>query len=150
MVMVYQIRVKKILLILTTVLLVFLNRPMQAHASGFLVIGGNRHHEHAYRAVVVSGNRYYYDQGVFYTGYPGNYVVVDAPYGAVIYDIPIGYEQVEIEGNNYYRYHNVYYRHNHRGYEVVRVQEHHDQGEHRGGQGDDRHDHGNDHRDDRR
>ena len=119
--MTYQ-HMKNALLVLLIFVAFFLNRPLPAHASGSLVVN-NRHHGGGYTEVMVSGDRYYYDRGIFYTGSPGNYVVVEAPEGAVVYDVPTGYEQVIIEGHPYYRYHNVYYRPLHGRYEVVRIKE---------------------------
>ena len=71
---------------------------------------------------------YYYNQGIFYTGTPDHYVVVEAPVGAVVYSVPAGYEQVVVDGNPYYRYRDVYYRHGPRGYEVARVEKSHEHG----------------------
>jgi hypothetical protein len=114
-----------------------LNQPTSAHASGSLIVdSGHRHGR--YTEVVVGSDRYYYDAGLYYTGGPGNYVVVDAPVGAVIYNVPANYERVEVNGERYYRYHNTYYRHNGRGYEVVRVEQAHDHGyDHGYGRGND-------------
>ena len=120
--------VKRGLLILSILLMVLFNQPTQAHASGNLILDGGGHrdrHEEGrngrYTEVVVGSDRYYYDGGVFYRGNPGNYVVVQAPVGAVVYSVPSGYERVEIEGVSYVRYGNVYYRPAGRGYEVVQI-----------------------------
>ena len=126
--------IKRMLWVIPVVLLVFMNQPIQAQASGSLVISNNQHGPR-YTEVTVRGSRYYYNYGIYYTGSPDNYIVVEAPEGAIIHNVPLGYESVIIEGNNYYRYHDVYYRHGWRGYEVVRVKEH-DHGPQRGGERD--------------
>jgi hypothetical protein len=136
---------KKVLLVASVILMVLFNLPIQASASGSLVI--DRGHHTRYTQVIVDSNRYYYDDdGIYYTGGPGNYVVVQAPVGAVIYR-PIQYEQVEIEGIIYYKYHNTYYIPSGRGYQVVNIN---DRGHHHGqGHGHDK-GHGNGHDNGRR
>ena len=58
----------------------------------------------------------------------GGNPVIEAPAGAVVYDEPVSFELVEIDGFRYYRHNNVYYRpHFGGGYEVVRIKEHHDE-----------------------
>ena len=131
----YVNNVRRTALIGSLLLLVFLNQPTPAYASGVLVVGDrDRYHRHGeYREVVVSGNRYYYNQGIFYTGSPGNYVVTEAPVGAVVYEAPVGYEVVYIDGAKYYKRNNVYYKpHFGGGYEVTRMREHRDEDRHRG------------------
>jgi hypothetical protein len=114
--------VKKVLLISTIVSMGLLYGPMQAQASGVLVVNRGQHESQGrYTEVVVGNGRYYYDQGVFYTGNPGHYVVTEAPAGAVVYSLPSGYERVDIDGASYVRYRDVYYRPAGRGYEVVRI-----------------------------
>ena len=130
-----QSNIKKMLLMFSVAWLVFLIQPMQTQASGVLVVGekGRHHNADGYLEVRVSGDRYYYNQGSFYTGYPGSYVIVEPPPGAIIYELPGGYEQIMIDGNIYFRYHEAYYRPLHRGrYQVVRIKDFHDRGQHRG------------------
>ena len=134
--MIYKNKASNVLLMSIFVLLLLINQPMQVHASGTLVVGDReRHHGHGeYVAVMVSGNRYYYNQGIFYTGSPGSYIAIEAPVGAIVYDEPASFEVVYIEGVRYYRNNNIYYRPHFGGrYEVVRIKEHHDEGDHRGG-----------------
>ena len=76
-------------------------------------------HQPRYRHVVVGDSTYYYNGGVFYTGSPGNYVVVEAPDGAVIYDTPPDYQTVVIDGDEYFLSHGVYYRREGRGFRVM-------------------------------
>jgi len=141
--------VKKGLLILSILLMGVFNQLTQVHASGFLIVDGRDHrdrHEEGrngrYTEVVVGSDRYYYDAGVFYRGDPGNYVVVQAPVGAIVYSVPPGYERVEIDGVLYLRYGDVYYRPAGRGYEVVRIEKAREHG--------DNHWRGGDRRDERR
>ncbi len=119
----------KNLLIVLILFMAILNQPTQAHASGILVLDGGHRHER-YAEVVVGGGRYYYNEGVFYTGDPGHYIVVEAPVGAIVYSAPPSYERVEIDGVLYFRYRDVYYRPAGRGYEVVRIERSRDQGHH--------------------
>ena len=120
--MCYGNNVRKVLLVSLVALTGLVYQPMQAQASGVLVVDRGRHERQGgYTEVVVSGGRYYYDQGVFYTGTPGHYIVTDAPVGAVVYSVPSGYEQVDIDGAHYVRYRDVYYRPSGRGYEVVHI-----------------------------
>jgi hypothetical protein len=122
----------KTILAASALLMVLCNLPIQAQASGTLVVGERSHHVR-YTEVMVGGSRYYYDNGLYYTGGPGNYIVVEAPVGAVIYREPAHYQQVEINGGVYYKSHNTYYRRSGRSYEVVRIQDdyRHDNGHHR-------------------
>jgi len=121
--------VKKWLLIVSILLLGLFNQPTQVHASGNLILNGGDHrdrHEEGrngrYTEVVVGNDRYYYDTGVFYRGDPGNYVPVEAPVGAVVYEVPSGYERVDIDGVSYVRYGSVYYRPVGHGYRVERIE----------------------------
>ncbi len=134
--MCHKSNVKKALLIFSILLMVYLDQPTQAHASGVIVLDGG-HRPERYAEVVVGGGRYYYNEGIFYTGDPGHYVVVEAPVGAIVYSVPPSYERVEIDGVLYYRYQDVYYRPAGHGYEVVRMEKSRENGENhwRGGEG---------------
>jgi len=112
--------VKKALFIFIFLFMGFLNQPPQARASGALIFNGGHHG--GYTEVVAGSGRYYYNGGVFYTGAPGNYVAVEAPVGAVVYNVPSGYERVNVGGVVYYRYRDVYYKPEHRGYRVARIE----------------------------
>ena len=128
--MVYKNSINKSLLMFSIVLLVLFNQSKQAYAWFFDFgwrDGGHRYG--SYTQVVVGGDRYYYDAGIFYRGNPGNYVVVEAPVGAVVYNIPPGCERVEEDGAVYFVYGDVYYRPVRHGYEVIRIgRPHHGQG----------------------
>ncbi len=126
--MFYQNQLRTSLLTVVSLFMVFLMRPTLTHASWYLSVGDRDRQHGRYTQVVVGPDRYYYDQGVFYTGTTGHYVAVEAPVGAVVYSVPTGYERVAIDGNDYYRYRDVYYRHGPRGYEVARVEKSHGQG----------------------
>jgi Family of unknown function (DUF6515) len=142
----YRNDVKKVLLIVSILLMVLFNQPTQAHAWFFNFGARDDRDRHGrYTEVVVGSDRYYYDGGVFYRGSPGNYVVVEAPAGAIITNIPSGYEQVNIDGVVYLRSGNVYYRHRDRGYEVVRIDRSREHGDHHDLGGDRRDDHRDDH-----
>ena len=139
--MFYENHIRTSMLIVSILFMAFFIRPTETSASGYLSIGDRDRHQGRYAEVVVGSNRYYYDQGIFYTGTPDHYVVVEAPVGAVVYSVPAGYEQVVIEGNVYYRYRDVYYRHGTRGYEVARVEKSHEQGRDNGHGQDENHRH---------
>ena len=118
----HKYNVKQVSMMGAVLLIVLFNQPTQVQASANLSFDGGHHDRHGrYTEVVVGNSRYYYDQGVFYTGDPGHYVVIEAPVGAVVYNVPSNYERVEIDGAHYFRHGNVYYRPSGRGYEVVRV-----------------------------
>jgi hypothetical protein len=121
---------KKLLLMSFVLALVYLNQPTRAYAWFFDWGWGDHHENRGYSAVIVGDNRYYYNDGVFYSGAPGSYVVVGAPVGAVVYDVPPGFARVDIDGDDYYVYHDVYYRPYGRGYRVVeRPQRHEHEGQ---------------------
>ena len=80
---------------------------------------------------VVGNDKYYYNGVYFYVGKTTDVTAaVEAPEGAVVKDLPSGYETVEVDGTPYRRYHDVYYRPEGHGYRVVRMnrpEEHHDE-----------------------
>ena len=64
-----------------------------------------------YRRIVIGSAAYFYYNGVFYTPVPGNeYVVVEAPVGAVVESIPSDAAQIELEGQKCVEYNGVIYR----------------------------------------
>jgi hypothetical protein len=138
---------KMILMIFPVLSVILFNQPTQAYA-WFFNLGWGGHHDRdaGYSEVVIGDSRYYYNQGVFYTGGPGAYVVVaQAPVGAVVDAIPAGFEQVEIDGVVYYRYHDVYYRHAGNRFQVIeRPHEHGDEHWRGGGEQRER-EHGDEH-----
>ena len=139
--------VQKAIPVLFVFLMVLFHQPTKAHA-WFFNFGesGHRDERARYTQVDVGSNRYYYNAGVFYSGDPGHYVAIDAPVGAIVYNVPSGYERDEIDGVVYYRYGDVYYRPNGNRYEVVRIDKSRTHGQNHW-QGDDHRDnHQNDHR----
>ena len=54
--------------------------------------------------------RYYTDDdGVYYVKSNNNYIVVDPPVGAIVYELPYGFEEVTINGTKYYQVDDNFY-----------------------------------------
>ena len=54
--------------------------------------------------------RYYTDNdGLYYIKSGSNYVVVDPPVGAIVYELPYGFEEVTINGTKYYKVDDNFY-----------------------------------------
>ena len=70
--------------------------------------------------VVVRNQRYFYLDGLFFRQGLYGYISVQAPFGAIVLSLPIGYSSVVVGGTRYYVYGGVYYRHVPTGYEVVK------------------------------
>lgn len=65
---------------------------------------------YAVRDAYGRSQRYYTDNGgVYYIKSRGNYIVVDPPVGAIVYDLPYGFEEVTINGTKYYKVDNNFY-----------------------------------------
>ncbi len=91
------------------------------------------HHDHYYpqrgfsvavlppRPYVVPyrGGRYFYSGGVWYRPYGRSYVVIDAPFGAVVPVLPPAYATLTFGGQPYYYANGVYYAPGPQGYTVV-------------------------------
>lgn len=73
-----------------------------------------------YVPVVVRGQRYYYQDGIFYRKGLHRHIAVQAPIGAFIVSLPIGSHTVVAGRTRYNVYGGVYYRHASPGYEVVK------------------------------
>ena len=73
----------------------------------------------AYTPLIVGGVSFFYWEGMFYQASGGQYVVVNAPVGAVVAGIPTGYETVVVDGIAYYTINGVTYRQVANGYQVV-------------------------------
>ena len=56
-------------------------------------------------------NQRYYtdDDGVYYVKSGNNYIVVDPPIGAILYELPYGFEEVTINGTKYYQVDDNFY-----------------------------------------
>lgn len=70
-------------------------------------------------SLVVGGVEFFYWEGMFHQPYGGQYVVVNAPVGAVVTSIPPGYQTVVTDGIAYYTINGVTYRQVANGYQVV-------------------------------
>jgi hypothetical protein len=71
--------------------------------------------------VAVDDSMYYYSHGVYYKGTPRGYVMVPAPIGAVVPELPDDHKTVVIDGITYHEYGGVYYKGGPAGYVVVPV-----------------------------
>ena len=69
--------------------------------------------------VVVHGGEYFFHGGHFYRHHPRGYVMVDAPLGAVVVSLPIGFRTFLVAGVTYYMFNHICYRAVSSGYEVV-------------------------------
>lgn len=67
----------------------------------------------------VRNHPYYYFGGTFYDYYGGSYVIVNAPVGAIVPQIPGGYISFMIGPMRYFYFGGTYYIHNGQQYEVV-------------------------------
>ncbi len=63
--------------------------------------------------------RFYYNDGVYFRYYNGDYVLVQPPVGAIVRRIPVDYRSVIINGVTYYTDNGVYYVYTPGGYQVV-------------------------------
>lgn len=65
---------------------------------------------YAIRDAYGRSHRYYTDDdGVYYLKSGSNYVVVDPPIGAIVYDLPYGFEEVTLNGTKYYKVDDNFY-----------------------------------------
>lgn len=74
---------------------------------------------HGYAVVSVGPDRYYYHRGVFYRPGHHGYVVVRAPRGAIVRELPPFHSRVYVGSTVYYRYGDVFYQPCPEGYVVV-------------------------------
>ncbi|MBF0522188.1 MAG: hypothetical protein HQL24_03925 [Candidatus Omnitrophica bacterium] len=74
-------------------------------------------------SITFGGGRFFYSAGIFYRQHSSGYIVVPAPVGAVVYDVPAGYHRVIIDGVTYFTYDGIYYQKVFGGYRVVEVPE---------------------------
>jgi len=65
------------------------------------------------------GDRYHYDDGIWYRPFGSHFMVVLPPIGLVVPLLPNGAVVLSIGGVPYYRYGGVYYLHERDGYRVV-------------------------------
>jgi hypothetical protein len=66
-----------------------------------------------------SGQRYGYDDGVYYLPANGGYDVVPAPIGAVVGSLPDGYETTMVGNDTFYYFGGAFYVATDQGYQVV-------------------------------
>jgi hypothetical protein len=66
-----------------------------------------------------NNQRYYYDDGVYYTPTNGGYSVVPAPVGAIVGALPPGYETPMVGNDTYFYFGGVFYVYTGQGYQVV-------------------------------
>lgn len=71
------------------------------------------------KPIVWSGLEYFFNDGVFYRRTATNYIVVNAPVGARVKVLPIGYRKEIINNKFYYFYKNVCYQKTLKGFVVV-------------------------------
>lgn len=76
---------------------------------------------HGYRHVRVGHRGYFFHGNRFYVRRPDGFVLVRAPFGAVVARLPVGYLTVHIGGIRYFTFGGLYYRPVPTGYEIVEV-----------------------------
>jgi hypothetical protein len=69
----------------------------------------------------VEDETFYYCNGIFYQRIMRDqkYVVVPPPIGAVVFNIPLGYQLMLVDGVSYYVFDGVYYKRVLEGYKVI-------------------------------
>ncbi len=72
-----------------------------------------------YHTVWVGRQRYYYSDGLYYSPYGREYVIVQPPVGAFVNTIPVDFSPIMINGTTYYTNNGIYYLYNPKGYQVV-------------------------------
>jgi len=72
-----------------------------------------------HRVVRYRDANYYFSSGIWYRPMGSRFVVVAPPISAVIPFLPAGYITLSIGGHPYYRYNDIYYVRDDRGYVVV-------------------------------
>ncbi len=73
------------------------------------------------RAVSLREDSCYYYQGRYYKHSPRGYVIIPAPVGAVVPDLPAAHRTLVINGITYLEYDGVYYKGGPAGYTVVPI-----------------------------
>ena len=71
------------------------------------------------RSLFHAGREYYYYQGYFYRKHTRGYVVVAAPFGILVPNLPHGYKKVVVDGKRFYYYNGVFFIKEVGGYQVV-------------------------------
>ncbi len=84
--------------------------PVGAVIAKSILNGLLRLTDYAIRDAYGRTQRYYTDDdGVYYVKSGSNYIVVDPPVGAIVYELPYGFEEVTIKGVKYYRVDDNFY-----------------------------------------
>ena len=73
--------------------------------------------------ITFGGSRFFVQGGVFYRPAGVRFVVVKAPYGAVVENLPQGYRVIQRGKDMFYHYNDIYYARNHSGPGYVVVAE---------------------------
>ena len=72
-----------------------------------------------YRRILHNKKPYYYYSGSFYRRAPSGFIVIGAPYGAIVFSLPVGYQRFWVDNAWYYAYGGAFYRRSPYGYVVV-------------------------------
>lgn len=122
---------KKLVIVLLFFIVLMFNQTAQAQSSWFFGLNlseGRGHHErscrflpHGYRSIGFGEHKYFYYDGVYYQGAPGDYYIVQAPLGVVVSTLPFGCHKVWISGRYYFENSGTYYLPVRGGYEVVQT-----------------------------
>jgi hypothetical protein len=121
----WAVSVKKLILVSTIVVAIFLGlqTPAQAGVSLGIGIGGRGHHgSFSIGGFFPLGDYYYperYYYGPYYPPTSYSYVVEPAPVGVVVYAIPANCRQMVVNGVMYFEYYGTYYMPVAGGYQVV-------------------------------
>jgi hypothetical protein len=70
-------------------------------------------------SIILNGNNYWYDDGIFYQPYNSGYQVIAAPDGAYISRLPVGYTTIDLGGNTYYYFAGTFYATSAQGFVVT-------------------------------
>ena len=65
--------------------------------------------------------KYHYDKGTWYEQQGDVYIVISAPMGAVVPELPDGNEPVQVSGKTYYYYAGDFYSDDSQGYKVAKA-----------------------------
>ena len=79
-----------------------------------------RHLPNTHQQIEHRGRSYFFNAGNFYRRSNGVYITINAPIGAVVTNLPVGYMSFGIGFNRYFYYANTYYRPVPSGYEVIK------------------------------
>jgi hypothetical protein len=72
-----------------------------------------------YSTVWAGRQRYYYSDGLYYSPYGREYVIVQPPVGAFVNTVPVDFSPIVINGITYYTNNGIYYLFTPKGYQVI-------------------------------